>query len=164
MSETNKVAVRWPGAMGLKRRAMMQLEFTPTEAEQLLVKLKSGGLGPLREMEEIMSGALPELVTVRACDGLDVPCVVVGKEGTAGEKVAAGAGAMPVPLRTRVCGEAGALSATWRLAVSVPTAAGVKLMLTEQLALGARVARHVLVCEKLEAFAPAMEMELRASN
>ena len=38
------------------------------------------------------------------------------------------------------------------------------MMLTEQLALGARVAWHVLVWEKLEALVPVMEMELRASN
>ena len=150
--------------MGLKVRAIVQLELTAMGAVQLLVKLKSGEFGPLRETEETMRGALPELVTVRVCAGLDVPCVVAGKEGAAGEKVAAGAGAMPLPLSTRVCGEPGALSTTWRLAVSAPTAAGMKLMLTEQLALGARVARQVLVCEKLEALAPLMEMEFRASN
>lgn len=48
--------------------------------------------------------------------------------------------------------------------MSAPTAEGVKLMLTEQLALRARVARQVLVCEKLEEFVPLTEMELRASN
>lgn len=87
-----------------------------------------------------------------------------GNESAEGEKVTAGAGAIPVPLSTRVCGEPGALSATWRLAVSAPTVAGVKLMLTEQLALGARVARHVFVCEKLEGFVPVIEMEFKASN
>ena len=87
-----------------------------------------------------------------------------GNESPEGEKVTAGAGAIPVPLSTRVCGEPVALSATWRLAVSGPTVAGVKLMLTDQLALRERVARHVLVCEKLETLAPVMEMEFRASN
>lgn len=90
--------------------------------------------------------------------------MVFGNDGTGGEKVTAGAGAMPVPLRTRVCGVPGALSAAWRLAVSAPTLAGVKVMLTEQLALGARVERQVLVWEKLEASVPVMEMELMASN
>jgi hypothetical protein len=37
-------------------------------------------------------------------------------------------------------------------------------MLTEQLALGASVARHVFVCEKLEASAPVIEMEFKASS
>ena len=34
-----------------------------------------------------------------------------GNETAEGENVTAGAGAMPVPLRTRVCGDPGALSA-----------------------------------------------------
>lgn len=68
-----------------------------------------------------------------------------GNDTADGENVAAGAGATPVPLRTRVCGVPGALSATWRFAVSVPTVDGVKLILTEQLALDAKVARQVLV-------------------
>lgn len=68
-----------------------------------------------------------------------------GNDSADGENVTAGAGATPVPLSTRVCGVPGALSATCRLAVSVPTVDGVKLILTEQLALGAKVARQVLV-------------------
>lgn len=62
-----------------------------------------------------------------------------------GEKVTAGWGARPRPLSARVCGVPGALSETWRLAVNVPTLGDVKVMLTEQLALGARVARQVFV-------------------
>lgn len=65
--------------------------------------------------------------------------MVEGNEGEAGERVTAGAAASPVPLRTRVCGLPGALSATWRSAVKLPTLAGLKVMLTEQFALGARV-------------------------
>ena len=70
---------------------------------------------------------------------------MAGNDGADGEKVTAGAGELPVPLRTRVCGVPGALSDTCRLAVEGPAAAGVKVMLTEQLALGASVVRQVLV-------------------
>ena len=142
----------------------MQLADGATAAVQLLVKLKSEGLGPLRETEVTCSGAVPELMTVSVCAGLDVPSVVVGNEGADGEKVTAGAAAMPEPLRTRVCGLPGALSATWRLAVEAPTLCGVKLILTEQLAFGDSVGWQVLVSEKLEALVPAIEMELMASN
>lgn len=148
----------------MKTSEMAQLEPGTSGAVQLFVKLKSEGLGPPRETDEMCKVVLPELMTVNVCGALEAPWLVAGNDGADGEKVTAGAGAMPVPLRTRVCGEPGALSATWRLAVSAPTAAGVKLMLTEQFALEARVAWQVFVCEKLEAFAPAMEMELRASN
>ena len=57
----------------------------------------------------------------------------------------AGWGATPTPLSARVCGVPGALSETWRLAVNVPTLGGVNVMLTEQLALEARVAGQVFV-------------------
>lgn len=98
--------------MGLKVKETVQLEATGTDAVQLLMRLKSEALEPPRETEEMVSGALPELVTVRVCVGLDVPWVVVGKEGTAGDRVMAGSAGEPVPLRTRVCGVPGALSAT----------------------------------------------------
>lgn len=143
---------------------MVQLGPGATGAVQLLVKLKSEALGPLRETEETCSGAVPGFMRVSVCGALEVPCVVEGNEGEAGERVTAGAAASPVPLRTRVCGLPGALSATWRSAVKLPALAGLKVMLTEQFALGARVARQVFISEKLEALVPTMEMELRASN
>lgn len=36
----------------------------------------------MSETEEIWRGASPELVSLRTCDWLDVPCVVTGKEGS----------------------------------------------------------------------------------
>ena len=71
--------------------------------------------------------------------------MVEGNESDDGEKVAEETAATPVPLKTRVCGLPAALSEIWRLAVSAPTVAGEKLMLTEQLALGARLAGQVFV-------------------
>lgn len=59
-------AVRWPEALGLKTTERAQLAPGTSGDAQLLVKLKSEGLGPARETEEMCSAALPELVTVTA--------------------------------------------------------------------------------------------------
>lgn len=48
--------------------------------------------------------------------------------------------------------------------MNVSTLGGVNVILTEQLVLGARVAGQVFVSEKLDAFVPAIEMELMASS
>jgi len=57
--------VRWPGAAGLKKREMVQLEAGASGAVQLFVKLKSEGLGPAREIEEMCSVIFPELMIVK---------------------------------------------------------------------------------------------------
>ena len=111
-SEINKFAVRWPGAVGLKTSEIVQLAAGATGVVQLLVKLNSEALGPPRETKETWSGAFPELITVSVWGALDVPCVVAGNDGPAGEKVTAGTAATPVPLRARDCGLPGVLSAT----------------------------------------------------
>ena len=131
--------------MGLNTREIVQFDAGATGTVQLLVKLKSEGLAPARETEEMCSGPVPVLMTIRVCDGLDVPSSVPGKESAVGEKAMAGWGATPVPLRTSVCGVPGALSATCRFAVKVPALDGVKVILTAQLAFGARVAWQVFV-------------------
>lgn len=63
-SVTIKFAERWPGALGPKTSGIVQLAPGATGAVQLLVKLKSEGLGPLRETAETCSGAVPEFMTV----------------------------------------------------------------------------------------------------
>ena len=50
--------------MGVKTKEMTQLEPGASGAVQLLVKLKSDGLGPASETEEIFRVVLPELMTV----------------------------------------------------------------------------------------------------
>ena len=65
LSATIRSAVRWPGAVGLKTREMVQLEPGVSGAVQLLVKLKSEGLGPARETEEMCKLVFPELMTVK---------------------------------------------------------------------------------------------------
>ena len=110
---------------------------------QLFVKLNSEALDPERATEEMCKGAFPELPTVKICGALDVPCVVLGKAGVAGEKVIAGAAVPPVPLRATVCGESGASSAIVKLAERKPGAAGVKVTTMEQLELTAIGDVHV---------------------
>lgn len=156
--------MRWPGAAGLKTREMVQLEAGASGAVQLFVKLKSEGLGPERETEEMCSVVFPELMTVKDCGALEDPWLMDGNETAEGETVTAGAGAMPVPLRTRVCGDPGALSAIWRFAVNAPTVAGLKVMVMEQWALEESAAGQVCVWEKLEESAPEIEMELMVSS
>ena len=160
-SAISKFAARIPGAIGLKATEIAQLAEGATGAVQLLlVMLKSEELGPLRETEETCSGAVPELMTMSVWAIPDVPWVIVGKDGAAGEKEIAGVGATPVPFSVEVCGLPGALSATCTVAENVPGPDGIKLMLTVQLALGASVDAQVLDSGKLEAFGPVMEMEL----
>src|SRR5258708_38844667 len=83
-----KFAVRWPTPIGLKASEIVQLAAGATGAVQLLVKLKSEGLGPLRETEETWRGGVPKLMTVTVCTAPDVPCGIVRNEGAAGGKAA----------------------------------------------------------------------------
>lgn len=101
------MAVRWPGAMGLKTTEIVQLAEDASVAAQLLVKLKSEAFGPPRVTEEICSVMFPVLKTVSTWGALEVPSVVEANGGDGndiedGEKLAAGTGVAPVPLRARV--------------------------------------------------------------
>src|SRR3989442_15229167 len=107
-----KVAVRWPGPIGMNTTKIVQFPAGATAAVQLLVKLKSEGLGPAPATEEMWRGAFPELVMVNVCGAPVVPCVMVGKEGAVGERVTAGTAGGRGPVRTRGWGPAGGLSAT----------------------------------------------------
>ena len=115
-SENSRLAVRWPGAMGLKTTERVQLAEGASAAVQLLVKVKSEGFGPESETDEMCSGAFPELVMVKVSEALEVPCVVAakggkGKESEGGLKLMPGTGVKPVPFKARVWGLPGALSA-----------------------------------------------------
>ena len=72
-------------------------------------------------------------------------------------------GALPVPLRVAVCGEAAALSATKSIAVNVAAEAGVNVTEKVQLAEAARVTPHVVVSAKSAGLAPVMLMPLMLS-
>ncbi len=139
-----KDAERCPETRGLKTNEILQLVAGATAAVQLLVKLNSEEFGPPRETEETWSGAVPELVTVSVCAAPDVPCVMVGNEGEAGEKVTIGpAAAAPEPVRATVCGLPGASSVRVTVAERTPEASGEKVTITVQLELTATAELHV---------------------
>jgi hypothetical protein len=138
-----KFAVRWPRPIGLKKSEIVQLAAGATGDVQLFVKLKSEELGPPRATEETWRGAVPELMTVRVCTAPDVPCVIVGNEGAAGEKVTPGPVATPVPLRAKVCGLPGASSVIVTVAERTPEARGVNVTIIVQAELTAMAELHV---------------------
>ena len=101
--------------------------------------LKSAGLLPPRIIEEIVSAALPELVTVTLSGELVAFCESEGKLSVPGAKVMAGAGgggAVPVPVTGTSCGLPEALSVMESLAIREPDAAGVKMMEMKQECVG----------------------------
>lgn len=111
-----------------------------------------------------VSEAVPELVNVMVCEADAAPTFVGVKVRLVGEmETETVGGAVPVPLRATVCGELATLSAMLRVAVSVPVVAGLKLTITAQDALTARVAPQVLAWAKEEAFVPPMVMPERLS-
>jgi len=143
-SEIVMVAERTPEARGANVTVIVQVELTAMVVLHVgLEELKSLAFVPPRTTLVMCSGAAPEFFTEELRDVL-VPCVTVPKSRLPGRSVTAGAAATPVPFRARVCRLPGALSETWRVADSGPALAGVKVMLTEQLALGARVGVQVL--------------------
>ncbi len=79
-----------------------------------------------------------------------------------GEKVTAGR--VPVPLRAAVWGLPTPLSATESEAVLEPIAVGVKVMLMVQFAPTATLVPQLLVCAKLPAFVPVIEMPVMVST
>lgn len=154
-----KFALPWPDAIGLKTREMEQLAAGARGAVHVLETPNSEALEPATEIEETCSGAFPELSAVSVWGGLDAPCVVAGNDGAGGERLRAGSTAIPVPLRTTVCGEPWASSAIIRSAVRWPGAVGLKTGEMAQLELGASGVVQLLVKLKSEALGPPRETE-----
>src|SRR5712692_141646 len=138
-----RLAVRWPAPSGLKTRETVQLAAGATGAVQLLVKLKSEGLRPPRTTDEMWRDVVPEFMTVSVCAAPEVPCVIVGNEGAAGEKVIPGPLATPVPFTAIVCGLPGASSVIETVAERAPEARGVKVTMIVQAELTAMAELHV---------------------
>lgn len=95
----------------------------------LEVMEKSAVLTPLSIGAEVkVNFALPELVMVMDCAGLDSPCVVIpGKVRVPGVSVtsgAGGAGATAVPVNATLCGLPGALSVITSAAWVTPILVG----------------------------------------
>jgi len=127
LSATERLAVSAPATAGLKAIEMVQEAPIASVVPQVLaVWTKEVGSVPVRVMppEVIVSGVVV-LVFFRVATwaAVSTPIVVLAKVRVAGVRVTVGAG-NPVPVRVTFCGEPVALSATERLAVSVPAAAG----------------------------------------
>ena len=109
----------------------------------------------------ILMAAVPLLLSVTDCAAVVEPITVAAKVRLAGVTFAFAA--VPVPESVTVCGLLPAESMNVNVAERVPVAAGVKVMLTEQLLELARLAPQVLAeIPKSEAFAPEMAILLIA--
>jgi hypothetical protein len=85
------------------------------------------------------------------------------KDRDAGETLATGANAVPVPVRETVWGLPAALLVIERDALRVAATVGVKVTLMVQLAPAATLAPQVLVCAKSPGLAPVIVMPLMDS-
>ena len=134
------VAIREPDEEGVNATLSVQPFGEEYEdAVQPLVNKKSEELGPVILAEEMVSGALPALVTMTLCCEVDWPMEGERKESELAERVAAGRGTgapEPVPLSRTVWVEPGASSAMMIEALRAPAPSGVKAMVMEQEALG----------------------------
>ena len=133
---------------------------------QLLVTAKSPAFVPVIVRLLIVSGALPVFASVDVLTPLVVPTCCEPKLRVAGVKLTAGAGDEPVPLRPRVCGVLGALSATVTLAERAPDALGENLTEIVHVAFTATVAGlsgHVVVSLKSPGFVPATAIAVIAN-
>ena len=152
-------AVRLPVADGVNVTLIEQFAFAASVAllaGHVLVCAKSLAFVPVIAMLEMVSGPVPELVSVTLCAELVVVMSWPVKVRLVGESVTAGA--TPVPLSGMLWGLPDALSVTEREAWRAPVAVGLNVMLIVQLAPAATLDPHVLVSEKSPLFVPVMVM------
>src|SRR5262249_7477952 len=115
-------------------------------------------------MPLIVSGAVPELVTVTVFAALVVPTSCEANGRAAGGRRTAGAGTTAAPERRKRCGLPDALSLTSTLALRAPPPVGENVTEIVQLALGASEDGQSLVCAKSPALAPLVPMLLIDSD
>jgi len=133
------VPVRAPMAVGVKAMVSVQLAPAARAVPQLLDWEKS----PAIEMLEMLSVAVPLLVSAMACVALVVFTFWFAKVSDDGDRAASDA--TPVPVRATVGVAPKELLFKISVPVRLPVAVGVKLTLTEQLAPMASVAPQLLV-------------------
>jgi hypothetical protein len=141
-SVTLTEAAREPVALGWKPTVTVQLDPAASVAGlsgQALVWLKSPAFAPPRAIAEIVSAALPVFCNETLCVAPAVPTRCEPNARVPGLRLTAGAGFVPVPLRPRMCGVPGALSAICTDAVLVPVPMGVNVTEIVQLAFTARL-------------------------
>lgn len=123
MSAIASVAVSAPGPTGKNVTVIVQTALGASEVPQV-VALKSTGLAPPKVMPVIVRVALPVFVKVKGWVVL-APRVWAVKLTLVVETVARGA--LPVPVRLKVCGLPPALSEMLTMAVRLPVACGAKV-------------------------------------
>ena len=155
LSLTDSVALRNPTAVGLKVTLMVQFAPAATLEPHVLLWAKSPELVPVKVMLLMVRAALPVLDSVTGPDALVVVTVWLPNANEAGVRPAIGP--VPLPLSPTVCGLPGALSTTERVALRVPIAVGLKVMLMVQPAPAPSVAPQLLVREKSPEFVPVTE-------
>jgi hypothetical protein len=136
-----RVPLRDPLADGSKNTPIEQLDPAAKDPPHALRTPKSEALVFTLA---IVNVAPPVFVAVMVCGRPDVPTYWPGNIKLAGDSVSSGAGVV-VPVIVRDCGLPGALSLTARVALRVPCAVGVNVMLTWQDALAASVAPQLVV-------------------
>src|SRR4029077_5043120 len=94
LSVTLKVAVRWPGAVGLKVTLEVQLVPTASKAGQLFACEKSPMSVPVIPTAEMFRGAVPVFWIWTMRGELCTPTTVLGNIWLVGEKVTTGAGVL----------------------------------------------------------------------
>jgi hypothetical protein len=165
LSLTLSVAESLPAAVGSNVTEMLHEAPAAREVPQLFDDVKAAVFAPVRVIPEIVSAALPVLLSVADCAALFVPATIEPKSSFAGVSVAAGAvAAAPSPLRVLDCGEPFALSATLRIACDVPVEVGEKVTAMVQEAPAATELPQVFeAMANSAALAPPREMEVTES-
>jgi hypothetical protein len=138
---------------------MLMLQFAPTArlAPQLFVRLNSAEFAPARVMLEIVSAAVPVLVSVIISAGLEV-LITCGLNVTAVRERETSGTPIPVPVIGTECGLPAASVAMLTDADFAPTLVGVNTTLIVQFAPAARLAPQLFVKLNSAAFAPASAM------
>ncbi len=150
LSVTVSVAVRLPIPVGLKVTETRQVPATATVPEQLFVVAKSVAFVPLITTLAIVSGPLPELLSVNVWALLVLPTFWSVKVSPVGVRDAVGE-PVPVPLSETVCVAPvtlPALSVMVSVPLRAPEAAGVKPTVMVQVEPATSVAPQLLVSEK----------------
>src|SRR5215469_13081597 len=157
-----RLAMRVPAPLGLNTMLAVQVPEMARVAPQFVLEIaKSDAFAPVTEMLLIVMDAPAAFVRVTDCDGLLAPTEVDGNVRLAGDADAVDVGTTPAPESETTCGLLVAESTKPRLAVRVPAALGLNMMLAVQVPEMARLAPQVVLeIAKSDAFAPVTAMLL----
>ena len=166
LSATERLAVRDPVTVGLNSTETVQLAPAARVAPQVVADFRNDvALVPVVVSEESVTVPVPVFLTVTTWAAVVEPTTVDAKARLAGESETVNVcAAVPVPVRATACGEPVALSATERLAVRAPAAAGLNSTETVQLAPAARVVPQVVADFRNEvALVPAIVSDVKVT-